>query len=235
MFTGGVCCVLSGFLEFFRPGWEFVMLAVAIRVVHATGNALVITATFTFTAIEFQNSIGKIFSLTRTAMNLAQMFGPSIGGAIYGAGGFYLPFVVMGASQILMSALSIFLLPECKVKGSSTPQPHEKKITVANMLRIPLIWFSFLTFIVATACNGFLSINLEPKVLRRFELSPFWVGVIFGLKDGANCIGSPIWGVLTDRNRKTTVKPYIVISALLVAASFFLLGADHVFGIQWDL
>ena len=43
-----------------------------IRVVHATGNALVITATFTFTAVEFQNSVGKIFSWTRTAMNVAQ-------------------------------------------------------------------------------------------------------------------------------------------------------------------
>ena len=39
-----------------------------------------------------------------------------------------------------------------------------KKVTVSNMLRIPRIWISFLTFIVATACNGFLSINLEPKV-----------------------------------------------------------------------
>jgi hypothetical protein len=49
------------FLEFFAPGIEFVILAVLIRVVHATGNAMVITATFTFTAIEFQNSVGKIF------------------------------------------------------------------------------------------------------------------------------------------------------------------------------
>ena len=54
MLTGGVCCLLSGFLEFFNPGIEFVVLAVLIRVVHATGNALVITATFTFTAVEFQ-------------------------------------------------------------------------------------------------------------------------------------------------------------------------------------
>jgi hypothetical protein len=49
------------FLEFFRPGWEFVALAVLLRVVHATGNALVITATFTFTAVEFQNCVGIVF------------------------------------------------------------------------------------------------------------------------------------------------------------------------------
>ena len=115
MLTGGVCCILSGLLEFFSPNWTFIAFSVFIRIIHATGNALVITATFTFTAIEFQNAIGKIFSLTRTAMNLAQLFGPSIGGAIYGAGGFYLPFVVMGSVQVIMSIASIYLLPECKV------------------------------------------------------------------------------------------------------------------------
>ena len=31
MFTGGVCCFLSGFLEFFNPGIEFVVLAVLGR------------------------------------------------------------------------------------------------------------------------------------------------------------------------------------------------------------
>ena len=49
------------FLQYFSPGLEFVALAVLIRMVHATGNAAVITATFSFTAIEFQNSVGKIF------------------------------------------------------------------------------------------------------------------------------------------------------------------------------
>ena len=38
------------------------------------------------------------------------------------------------------------------------------KISIVNVLKIPTIWFSFMAFIVATVCNGFLSINLEPKV-----------------------------------------------------------------------
>ena len=99
-----------------------------------------------------------------------------------------------------MSLLSIPLLPECKIRKPPLVcrQRPDKKITVRNMLKIPRIWFSFTTFIVATACNGFLSVNLEPQVLRRFELSPFYVGVIFGLKDGANSIASPVWGYLCD-------------------------------------
>ena len=120
------------------------------------------------------------------------------------------------------------------------------------MLRIPRIWISFLTFIVATACNGFLSINLEPKVLRIFDLRPFYVGLLFGLKvnnpsnhihrattycfqDGANSFASPLWGILCDWCRKTSVKPFIIASALLALASFFLLGSAHVFGINLKL
>jgi hypothetical protein len=49
------------FLEFFPPGWCFVVTSVLIRVIHATGNALVITATFTYAAMEFQQAVGKIF------------------------------------------------------------------------------------------------------------------------------------------------------------------------------
>ena len=161
----------------------------AIRAVHATGNAFVITATFTYAAVEFENSVGTIFSLTRFAMNFAQLLGPSIGGAIYEAGGFYLPFVAMGSLQMLMGILSIFCLPRSRrwttlcngricrgnffaifagIDEEGYVKPSESngelKISIVNVLKIPTIWFSFMAFIVATVCNGFLSINLEPKV-----------------------------------------------------------------------
>jgi len=50
-------------------------------------------------------------------MNVAQMFGPMIGGALLGAGGFYLPFVVMGFVQILIAVINIPLLPLCISKA----------------------------------------------------------------------------------------------------------------------
>jgi hypothetical protein len=134
----------------------------------------------------------------------------------------------------------------------------KNKVSVWKMLSIPTVWFSFSAFIVATMCNGFLSINLEPQVwpsllplfhhlhqvLRNFSLTPFYIGIFFGLKDGANRLArspvsficmthllppSPMWGWLCDRNR-TSVKPFLIIGSLLVAVSFFLLGAGSMFG-----
>jgi len=241
MIIGGICCGLSGFLQFFGPGWKFVATAVFIRICHATGNAMVIVSTFSYSAVEFQECVGTIFSFTRTAMNLAQLLGPSMGGAIYQCGGFYLPFISMGAMQTGMGLLMICLLPEISNsneledvrRGSAIGTGRRSnKISITNILRIPTIWFSFLTFIVATMCNGFLSINLEPRVLRFYNLKPFYIGLLFGLKDGANSISSPIWGYICDKTRKSSVKPYVIINAILVGASFFLLGAGSYLGID---
>ena len=44
------------------------------------------------------------------------------------------------------------------------------QVSVCAMLSIPTVWFSFAAFIIATACNGFLSINLEPQVLPFKDL-----------------------------------------------------------------
>jgi len=219
--VSGVCCVLAGFLEFFPPGLTFVVTAICIRAIHAVGNAGVICATFTYTALEFPGCVAKIFSFTRTMMNVAQLAGPIVGGAMYELAGFYMPFVVMGIIQIISSIISICYLPTYQDNDDSTKSDPKSKVTLTKMLSIPTIWFAFLTFIVSTMTNGFLSINLEPKILRRFDLSPFYVGLLFGLKDGANSIATPIWGCLSDRSK--SVKPFIVFSALLAALSFVLL------------
>jgi len=239
MLIGGIMCGVSGLLEFFPPDWTFVATAVFIRMVHATGNAMVIVATFSYSAVEFGESVGTIFSLTRTAMNFAQLLGPSLGGAIYELDGFYLPFVTMGGVQVLMGIFLILALPDAiennaqrgNSQASSPDGSPAKEVTIRNVLRIPTIWFSFLTFVVATMCNGFLSINLEPKLLRHFDLSPVYVGLIFGLKDGANSLLSPVWGLICDRAGRKSVKPYVIFSAFLVGCSFFLMGAGAFIGI----
>ena len=51
----------SRFLEFFPPGYKFVLEAVLIRAVHACCNAFVITSTFAFIVSEFPDHIAKVF------------------------------------------------------------------------------------------------------------------------------------------------------------------------------
>jgi len=241
LFGGGVCCALSGLLEFCSPGPGFLALAVMIRIVHALSNAFVITASFTYTACFFPASIAKVFSFTRSMMNVAQLFGPWLGGMLYELSGYYLPFAVSGSVQVTISLIGFFLMPGPYTDDSDddednvdSPKRRKKeKVSLWKMLTIPSIWFSFSAFIVATVCNGFLSVNLEPQVIRHFKLSPSYVGLLYGLRDGANSLASPVWGFLCDR--KVSVKPYLIISALLVALSFFFMKGSDVFGIGLEL
>merc|ERR1719221_592649 len=236
-FAGGVCCALSGLLEFFEPGQSFLIFSVLLRIFHACANALVITSTFTYQAMEFPCSVAKVFSITRAVMNVTQLFGPLIGGVMHEAGGFCLPFAVMGAFQVVLAFLSVFLMPRPFFPEDSRdygPSKKKNKLTVSKILRIPTIWFSFLAFIVATMCNGFIPVNLEPEVLRQFQMSPIYIGLVFGLKDGANSIASPIWGFICDNNKKS-VKPFLIVSAILVALSFLILGAGDILGIAVSL
>jgi len=227
-FAGGFCCALSGFLEMFQADNTFIVCAVLIRIVHAVANAMVITSTFSYIATDFPQSIAKVFSITRFFMNVAQLLGPLVGGLLYELGGFICPFLVMGCCQIVLAASSVLVMPPPDYDDDALCEHEHKKkknkVSALKMLGIPTIWFSFLAFIIATVCNGFLSINLEPQVLRQFNLSPFFIGLLFGLKDGANSVASLFWGWVCDCNKKS-VKPYLILSATLVAASFFLVGA----------
>ena len=236
LFGGGVCCALSGLLEFFPPGLKFIVFSVLLRVVQATSNAMVVTSSFAYTATFFPKSVGKIFSVTRCVMNVAKLGGPMFGGLLYEFGGFVCPFVAFGLLQVAIATLSFCSLPQLDLLDNCDQDVEKKneKVSVLKIFSIPTVWFSFLAFIVATLCGGMLSINLEPQVLRAFNFSPFYVGLLYGLRNGANSLASPLWGWISDRN-KTSVKPYLVVSALLVSCSFFLMGAGNVLGIHLEL
>lgn len=83
--------------------------------------------------MEFPNSVAKIFvrfkvqvisfikpnlnfidlqSLTRTMMNIAQLAGPIVGGALYEVGGFKTPFILMGGIQTIMAFIALPFLPD---------------------------------------------------------------------------------------------------------------------------
>ncbi len=45
-------------------------------------------------------------------MNIAQLAGPIVGGALYEAGGFKTPFILMGGIQTIMAFVTLPFLPD---------------------------------------------------------------------------------------------------------------------------
>lgn len=66
--------------------------------------------------------------------------------------------------QVFMGIVCACCLPRESL--TSTGAKTCRKLSILKILKIPTIWFSFTGFIVATMCNGFLSINLEPQVSK---------------------------------------------------------------------
>ncbi|XP_043225677.1 MFS-type transporter SLC18B1-like [Amphibalanus amphitrite] len=235
--ASGVSCILCGMLEMFPASMSFVYAAVAIRTVQSIGNAGIIITTFTYTNLQFPRSTGIIFAMNRTVMSVAQMFGPGLGGIFYELGGFYMPFVVFGVLHLVTLMPLVCVLPDrpeaVTPKKGSPETPVRRRLSpetergqdpqpLRQMLRIPGIWVAFVSFLVSTLSTGFLSITLEAQILRKYELSHISLGMMFGLKDGASSITSPIWGLLCDKFR--CVKAYVVVTSLTAAVCFAVFG-----------
>ena len=52
-----------------------------------------------------------MFACMETCFGLGLIVGPSVGGALYQAGGYLVPFVTMGACLILAACFTAFVLP----------------------------------------------------------------------------------------------------------------------------
>ncbi|XP_037068578.1 MFS-type transporter SLC18B1-like [Pollicipes pollicipes] len=224
--ASGVSGVLCGMLDMFPAGMPFVYTAVAIRAVQSIGNAGIIITTFTYTNLQFPTSTGIIFAMNRTVMSVAQMFGPALGGVFYELGGYCAPFVVFGVLHMVTLVPLLCVLPgSMRRKSSSCPADRDadkQTVSVWRMVHIPGIWVAFVSFFVATMSTGFLSVTLEAQILRKYNLSHILLGLMFGLKDGASSLASPIWGLLCDKF--SCIKAYIVATSLTAAACFALFG-----------
>ena len=51
-------------------------------------------------------------------MNIAQLAGPIVGGALYEVGGFKMPFILMGSIQAVMAFVALPFLPDYDSKYS---------------------------------------------------------------------------------------------------------------------
>uniref|UniRef100_T1JF67 Major facilitator superfamily (MFS) profile domain-containing protein n=1 Tax=Strigamia maritima TaxID=126957 RepID=T1JF67_STRMM len=196
--VNGVCSLLTGFLDEVPPGISFITLSVAIRVINAIGNAGVITASFSFLANEFPNSLAIVF-----------------------LGGFRLPFVAFGIAQIVAALFSIVFLPKCEV-SDDVSKSKQKSVTIWNVFKIPSMYIAFTVFVVTTMASGFLSITLEPQILRPYKLNKFYIGIIFGVKDAASGVFTPVWGYLCNKSK--VVKPCILICCVLMIISYIILA-----------
>ena len=70
------------------------------RIIEACGNSGFLTGSFSMIAKEFPENVATMFAILETFFGIGMIVGPTVGGALYEAGGFTLPFVSLGKMMI---------------------------------------------------------------------------------------------------------------------------------------
>ena len=69
------------------------------RIIEACGNSGIVVGSFAMVAMEFPDNVTTMFAILRTFFGLGMMVGPTVGGILYEAGGFMVPFIFLGIDK----------------------------------------------------------------------------------------------------------------------------------------
>ncbi|KAG5883594.1 hypothetical protein JTB14_004788 [Gonioctena quinquepunctata] len=227
IYTTGICAILFGLLDKIEGRYPFIIFSFIIRIVEALGNAAFLTASFAIIAKEFPDNIATTFASLETFFGLGLIVGPTVGGALYQAGGYTLPFAVMGSTLFLSAILTAFVLPKHDPEMDKEAGP-----SMLKALKIPGVLLSALSIVVTSMSIGFLQASLEPH-LRSFHLKPIFLGLMFIINGGVYAMVAPVFGWLCDKFCHPKV--ITVIGAVLVAAGFCLIGPAPFIPVQTTL
>ncbi|XP_034938176.1 MFS-type transporter SLC18B1-like [Chelonus insularis] len=215
--TTGTCAIFFGLLDRVEGHYPFIVLSFVIRIVEALGNAAFLTASFAIIAKEFPENVATTFASLETFFGFGLIVGPTMGGALYQAGGYTMPFAVLGSALIITAIATAFVLPV----HNDLDQESQHFGGYTSVLKIPGVIVATVSIIATSMSIGFLQATLEPH-LRQFELSPVVLGLMFVINGGTYAVTAPCWGWLCDRR----LRPKIVTisGCIFVMIGFCLIG-----------
>ncbi|XP_058803073.1 MFS-type transporter SLC18B1-like [Phymastichus coffea] len=216
--TTGTCAIFFGLLDKVEGHYPFIILSFVIRIIEALGNAAFLTASFAIIAMEFPDNVATTFASLETFFGLGLIVGPTVGGALFQIGGYTTPFAVLGSALFLAAVMTAFVLPVHHERDMDSQSSAGKFMKV---LRIPGVMVATASIIVTSMSIGFLQATLEPH-LRKFDLSPVVLGLMFVINGGTYALTAPAWGWLCDKH--ATPKIATVAGCMLVVLGFGLIG-----------
>ncbi|CAH1774758.1 unnamed protein product [Owenia fusiformis] len=214
LFVAGGCNVIFGFLDESPNGWIYVVLCLTVRTLEALGTSAYATASFAIMAYTFPDRVSTMFGIIEVFGGLGMMIGPVIGGALFQAGGFKLPFVVSGALVTFIAILCIWLLPSPK-------NLENMQGSILSLFKMPITFLVYYIIFVGALTIGFLDVAYSLH-LKPFHLSPLLVGIVFLVGPAVYALASPFLGCILDK--KGWCKSSMALGGILVLVSFSLMG-----------
>uniref|UniRef100_A0A8C5AZ73 Solute carrier family 18 member B1 n=1 Tax=Gadus morhua TaxID=8049 RepID=A0A8C5AZ73_GADMO len=225
LFVSGGCTIMFGFLDRAPSGSVFISLCFIVRSVDAMGFAAAFTSSTALASKVFPHNVATILGSLQIFTGLGLILGPPLGGWLYQAAGYELPFLVLGCILLLMVPFNMIVMP-------SYADPSEDSFI--KLLRLPkvlLLCFFIFTF---SSGLGFLDTTLSLFAMDKFHLSPSHVGLIFLAFSLPYCLSSPLLGFFADKY--PDVRGWFLVSGgLLMALGFCFLGPAPFFHLPSQL
>ncbi|KAI1305249.1 MFS-type transporter SLC18B1 [Halotydeus destructor] len=233
MGVAGVCIITFGTMTYVDQSNLFAILCFTVRSVGAIAAAFVFTANFTVQCQLFPDNIGFAVAMGETMTGLGVSVGPAFGGVLFSLGGFGLPFYFVGSIVLLAMPVIWFMLDSPEF-GPPTVIKAESKSTLSKWtaIRIPIVVITLITLTTCSLSMTFLEPNFEPHV-RKFDLTPSQVGMVFFLGSLAYGILSPISGYISDKAKHNYFQ--LIIGQLIVGIAYLFMGPSPITGTSQSL
>ena len=110
---------------------------------------------------------------------LGYMLGPAFGAFLYKAGGFTLPFAIVGSIGIVVATSLLCAIPNVKADERKV---SDKNLTLTDIAKSPALFLPFLDLLVCFFGNGMIESMLEPHLSEAGADSTQvgWTFLIFG-------------------------------------------------------
>ncbi|XP_078342289.1 MFS-type transporter SLC18B1-like isoform X2 [Oculina patagonica] len=187
--------ILFGFVAMMPDGTVFITFCFLLRIIDALGSSGCETAVFVILAQEFPDNM-----------------------ASFTAGGFKLPFIVMGVLLMATVLVLVFTLPSV-----DEDEVHEEQ-SFLQTLKIPAVILMGISSIIGGINLTFLDPILSPYLSHfgSHGLSVAQIGFIFLIPSGLYAVISPGIGWIGDKTKKYNLM--MLLGFFLACISFMLIG-----------
>eukprot|EP00742_Colponemidia_sp_Colp-10_P002743 GILJ01002933.1.p1 GENE.GILJ01002933.1~~GILJ01002933.1.p1 ORF type:complete len:469 (+),score=58.53 GILJ01002933.1:38-1444(+) len=213
----GIAMALLGVLYCIKDRIAFIVLAFVLRAVQGFGSACSGTASFAIVAAEFPDRAGIVLGTLETFGGVGLMLGRPLGGLLYEAGGFILPFIIMGALSICMIPVFVRYVPADK----RIPDDQYTDVSLLSLLKNMSVLIDLGAIFLCMCAFGFLDPTLAFH-LESFKLQPAILGLVFAVHGFMYAIAAPLTGWLVDKTKMPL--PIICLGLVVLGMSLIMLG-----------
>ena len=194
----GLGNLASGWLDKVQGSTAFFALSLTMRVLAAIGESAIPPAALTLATIQVERKHeGKAIAVCETCLGVGTMFGSSVGGLLYGLGGFGLPFWVCGGVQLaLLLPCTVFLKDLTTANRSLDEQ--EEEVTWLRVLRAPGVAITCVALLMAGTSWSWYSASLQPFLEKTYDYTPTTTGLVFMTFGLTYTLFTPVFGWLSD-------------------------------------